>query len=553
MITFWHIQMQLPEGKDGIHINPSDMLNEEPPVIGTGEWDSGQCSNFKNMPEGSIILVREGQKAVALCEVIGPNFTSKLLSEKYLHTNYREVKILQWANDYHQPERGLFSQGTLNRVVDQSKKQSKYIIEWYNSVKHMNDIDNIKKIAQGKMNVILQGAPGCGKTYSTSALAVSLVDPSFKDFGNDEKVMERYNKLLLKFDDFGDIVSGNIGFVTFHQSMDYEDFVEGIKPSVNEDSSVSYDIEDGIFKKMCQRASASNMHKDDGFAEAIKRFSEDVSSTPRQLKTKSGVSFQVSYMGRKTFSVRSEKSTAEEGRTFPVNIKDICSYHKDNSVRPYNFTYAWAIEAYVAQEYMDHQDALALYPEKEVIAPKNYVLIIDEINRGNISKIFGELITLLEKDKRSGAGNCHALSAILPYSKESFSVPSNLFIIGTMNTTDRSIGTIDYAARRRFRFLTLFSDKSVIEQHTAGKSIQPYALKLFDDVKAFLVKHKVDLDIDDLMVGHSYFMAEDKEDLLDRLMYEISPLLKEYYKDGIISCKAEDLDNAIDTWKRLLI
>lgn len=156
---------------------------------------------------------------------------------------------------------------------------------------------------------------------------------------------------------------------------------------------------------------------------------------------------------------------------------------------------------------------------------KNFILIIDEINRGNVSKIFGELISLLEVDKRVG-GN-HPLSVTLPYSKESFSVPSNLYIIGTMNTTDRSVGSIDYAVRRRFSFVTLEADESKIESDDAKK--------LFASVKRFLTEAKYDMDIEDLMVGHSYFMTTNADVLKMKWQYEILPLLMEYHKDGIIS------------------
>jgi 5-methylcytosine-specific restriction endonuclease McrBC GTP-binding regulatory subunit McrB len=131
----------------------------------------------------------------------------------------------------------------------------------------------------------------------------------------------------------------------------------------------------------------------------------------------------------------------------------------------------------------------------------------------------------LEADKRVGGD--HPLSVTLPYSKESFSVPSNLYIIGTMNTTDRSVGSIDYAVRRRFAFVTLEADESKVPEGDARN--------LFNAVKNFLNKSKYDMDIEDLMVGHSYFMTSDADVLKMKWQYEILPLLMEYHKDGIIS------------------
>ena len=177
---------------------------------------------------------------------------------------------------------------------------------------------------------------------------------------------------------------------------------------------------------------------------------------------------------------------------------------------------------------------------------QNYVLIIDEVNRGNVSKIFGELITLLEADKRIGGE--HPIKVTLPYSKEPFGVPSNLYIIGTMNTTDRSVGNIDYAVRRRFAFVTLKADRQILVNKYGEKSKQ---VQLFDAVFAFLNDDKKhpDMDIDDLMVGHSYFMADDDNELKLKLEYEIIPLIREYSKDGIINVKKNDLDKAFKDWK----
>lgn len=193
-------------------------------------------------------------------------------------------------------------------------------------------------------------------------------------------------------------------------------------------------------------------------------------------------------------------------------------------------TYAQAIINAVKNEYRNELE------DSDSTTP--YVLIIDEINRGNVSKIFGELITLLEADKRIGGD--HPIRVTLPYSKESFGVPSNLYIIGTMNTTDRSVGNIDYAVRRRFAFATLKAKRELVEQNSI-----PEAVTLFDAVESFIKKHKIDMDFEDLMVGHSYFFAKDEYELELKWQYEILPLLNEYIKDGIINAKLISTDMTI--------
>ena len=119
MRRYWHIQMHLPHGRgNDVRIETKEMLQEDPPVIGTGEWDDKQCRDFKTMSVGDIVLVRKGQKAIALCEVVSENFTDNALRAKYINYNYRQVKILQWAEDYIQPENRLFSQGTFSQCIN---------------------------------------------------------------------------------------------------------------------------------------------------------------------------------------------------------------------------------------------------------------------------------------------------------------------------------------------------------------------------------------------------------------------------------------------------
>lgn len=308
--------------------------------------------------------------------------------------------------------------------INEFIKQNKFKFKNYRVIDLLDTDINVYVIKQ-KKQIILQGAPGTGKTYSSSEIAVKLIDENAPS--DRAELMKRYKELVNK---------EQIFFTTFHQSMDYEEFVEGIKPkTIN--GNITYELEDGIFKKACKSA-------------------------------------------------------------------------ENNKV----------------------------------------VLIIDEINRGNISKIFGELITLLEVDKRKGREN--EIEVILPYSKEKFSVPDNLYIIGTMNTADRSIGYIDYALRRRFAFISIKADKLAIENYydniNKNSDCKDKAINLFNKVKE-LIKENIneEFEADDIMIGHSYFMAQDFEELQNKLEYEIKPLLLEYFKDGILKLnKDKDLKDTIN-------
>lgn len=308
--------------------------------------------------------------------------------------------------------------------INEFIKQNKFKFKNYRVIDRFNIggvmIDEIINIIKQKKQIILQGAPGTGKTYSSSEIAVKLIDGNA--LSDRAELMKRYKELVDK---------EQIFFTTFHQSMDYEEFVEGIKPkTIN--GNIAYELEDGIFKKACKSA-------------------------------------------------------------------------ENNKV----------------------------------------VLIIDEINRGNISKIFGELITLLEVDKRKDREN--EIEVILPYSKEKFSMPDNLYIIGTMNTADRSIGYIDYALRRRFAFITIKADKLAIEKYyndNKNSDCKDKAINLFDKIEK-LIKENIneEFEADDIMIGHSYFMAQNFEELQNKLEYEIKPLLLEYLKDGILKSNKDTINN----------
>ena len=539
--------MLLPEGREGRRIDSSLLLKEKEPVIGAGEWPNYQCDYFKGIGDrslqiGDVIMVHEGQIPIALCEIIGNNFQSSILKEKYLHENYRRVKVLDWFHNKYKIKK---AQGTLSRLISPKTDTWNFINNWYSTLKKQSHMKNITSLLNTKKQIILQGAPGTGKTYSTAEIALKVIGRNDIDFNNRNELMKAYNQAIKE---------EQIVFTTFHQSLDYEEFIEGIKP-VSDEDGISYIVQPGIFKKICTKAMQDE--ETNNLEDAIEDFKEKCSDAEEGivLRTKEGVEFTVWYRGGITFKVRSSKSLAEEGKSFPASIANVVKLHQGITKGMYNKSYVWGILNYLKKKY-----GIEDYSSKELkeIFPleasrKKYVLIIDEINRGNISKIFGELITLLEEDKRIVAGDSSkGLTCTLPYSPdEEFGVPENVFIIGTMNTTDRSLGHIDYAIRRRFGFVTLKSDVNKLKSFYENEKIEgtkDMAMTLFEKVRSLINNNtSPEFQACDIMVGHSYFMAENVDQLKMKLEYEIKPLLTEYVKDGLLTLTLEDIASKINS------
>ncbi len=404
---------------------------------------------------------------------------------------------------------------TLHKKIGITIKQTIKDIKMEDEIK--DEIKKYKDLLENKKNIILQGAPGVGKTYTTAALALSICGEDVPVEHKD--VMKRYKELQKE---------GRIGFVTFHQSMDYEDFVEGIKPSTD-NGTITYDVEDGIFKQISIKAQAGNNFDEiyDKFISEINEYDEE---NVFKIQTPKGTTFGVKVNTKNNLSLYVGTELQKAATLTKENIRKMSE--DDKSVKYYQPYFRGVVNILKSK---------GLKSQKNT--DKNYVLIIDEINRGNVSKIFGELITLLEADKRIDGD--HPIKLTLPYSKDEFGVPSNLYIIGTMNTTDRSVGNIDYAVRRRFAFVTLKADVNVLIKKYGKDSIQ---VKLFNAVNEFVDTNNAnELDLADLKVGHSFFMVEEKQLRLN-LDYEIIPLLREYYKDGLLK---QDLtpEIAVGTWR----
>lgn len=390
--------------------------------------------------------------------------------------------------------------------------------EQQNQVEIESESNNMKseKLA---LNQILFGPPGTGKTFHTVNRALEILNPDF-DLSLDREVIKKeYQKYVNE---------GRIVFTTFHQSMNYEDFIEGIKPQEpkTEGHPVTYKVENGIFKKICFRANPSSGNIEKVIEDFKKDISEDDGKEAQRIEGK-GTTFDVIYRGTNVFYVQPLASTKDKP-WYPVNINNIIKYFQtDNIEGIYNPTYVREIISYLEKQRGLRKGAVSEQKEQP------YILIIDEINRGNVSRIFGELITLIEKDKRLGGKE--ELEVQLPYSKESFGVPENLYIIGTMNTADRSVEALDTALRRRFSFEEVAPSPDIISKYgklsTSDGVLNANGYNI-DLVKLLsIINERIEILLDrDHMIGHSYFMnADDIPGLKEAFGKQIIPLLQEYF------------------------
>ena len=539
---YWHIDLgeANSEGKQSslmtqLESNHTITLTEKHQFL--GKYLSAQ-------PQGTLVLVCQDKKPKKLCQITDePHLTNEEAGEQSPYPVLRSVEILTNVPEENTFNTEDFQQGICGFFTKQAKKQYPYMKKLLSQLKNGSSLSDTSKsdtlllnecvsLLKEKKNIILQGAPGTGKTYTTASLAVALCNPSFTELEDHIKVMDEYERLRKE---------GQIAFCTFHQSMDYEDFVEGVKPEL-QGEHITYNVEGGIFKQICEQARTTE-GKDiiaciDDYLQKIQGY-ENRREIPT-INEKSSI-FVWWNKGNKTINIRTTHPKKDKGEQFSPsqpNIKEIKDQALGKRTTYIHKSYKQAFIKAVKDEYHLEDDA----------STKPHILIIDEINRGNISRIFGELITLLEADKRTGEG-AHPIKVKLPYSKEDFSVPSNLYIIGTMNTTDRSTGSIDYAVRRRFAFITLKTDPEVIKTCIKDDAVRAKALALFkqingdgtDEATSFIATHKAgDFDLEDLKVGHSYFLAETLEALQMKMRYEVIPLLREYIKDGILQGKEND-------------
>ncbi|MCG9084278.1 McrB family protein [Laribacter hongkongensis] len=372
------------------------------------------------------------------------------------------------------------------------------------------------------LNQILYGPPGTGKTYETVRAALNIIDPkAVADYDEAldqavsvEETLHAREALKARFDQLS--AEDRIRFVTFHQSFSYEDFVEGLRAESTE-GQVQYQVESGVFLRVCKDAVATPESAD--LEARLVRFIEEVAETPAMLTTATGKLFKVSYRAGNT-TLTCEPQSSESEIRLPANIEQVRSELVGRPVEnPYCSSYVKGIAAYLRQQMPAMQSSAG-----STGGHKPYVLIIDEINRGNISRIFGELITLIEPSKRAGADE--ALSVTLPYSKKPFYVPDNVYLIGTMNTADRSLAGLDLALRRRFTFTEMPPKPELLD------AVEVEGVNIGQMLRVMNQRISVLLDRDHTL-GHAYFMPLQDDPTLPRLSaifrQAILPLLQEYF------------------------
>lgn len=414
------------------------------------------------------------------------------------------------------------------------------------------------------LNTIFYGPPGTGKTYLAKKMAIEIVTGTIPD---DSEVDEKFRTLMKQ---------GNVSFTTFHQSYGYEEFIEGYKPvTLNEgtdDEKMVYKIQNGVFKQFCRDAvpnksviidkipdnvtiwkmslgesSRRDIHDDCikngyirlGYDEDLELLSKEyIDSKKRSLSSVNAFIYDMSegdivlirnspttidavarvigpYEVDPTKTeyrqIRKVEWLYKEGK--PISLKELPNSKKLVQTTLYRI------------EWLTSLDILRLIEPAAEHGNDRYVFIIDEINRGNVSRIFGETITLIEDNKRSKAGDIESRNCVkLSYSGSDFWIPDNVYVIGTMNTADRSLVALDTALRRRFNFKKKMPMSNLIPRFSSIKTVD--LVQLLDTLN-----HRIEVLYDqEHLLGHSFFMGiDDESQLKDVFDTKIIPLLEEYF------------------------
>lgn len=385
-------------------------------------------------------------------------------------------------------------------------------------------------------NIIFRGAPGTGKSYLAKQIATDIISEGYFD----------------KYESLNEEQKKQVEFVQFHPSYDYSDFVEGLRPKINDDGSMGFELKDGIFKSFVSRARRNYensqkpkeiVEKETSVQESMKNFFDNIELGVDEFKTLTGNSFYVSsiddnfihitipgndVVNKLVLSVDEIKQMLKSGLTFN-RVKDITNFfNKQFASQAYSYEFV-ILKAIQSSKIRTRQSSVETEPLKK------YIFIIDEINRGEISKIFGELFYSIDPGYRGKSGEIATQYSNLQMGNEKFYIPENLYIIGTMNDIDRSVDSFDFAMRRRFRFIEIKADAtSGMLDGLKSNRLDDAANELLPEeaINRMTALNEAILEVEDLnenyQIGASYFLKL-KNLTFDELWTDcLRPLLQEY-------------------------
>jgi 5-methylcytosine-specific restriction protein B len=367
-------------------------------------------------------------------------------------------------------------------------------------------------------NLILYGPPGTGKTYQTVNLALGIIEgKTLKELANEART-----DLVRRFHQYQQNLQ--IEVVSFHANYSYEDFVQGLRPNTQA-GTLLFEKKDGVFKRLADRAKRNW----DAFTQKpskVKRpfeellnivLSKNIDPETEEIEFlleknhriyKSIIVFDITedalIYRRRT---KNEIIKNEDRKLYFNKLADL--YEGKSIQEAINEKYYQAVIEVIKNQHWQFNEA------EENLELKNYVLILDEINRANLSRVFGELITLIEEDKRYGAEN--SLTLTLP-SGDILAVPKNLYLIGTMNTADKSIATLDLALRRRFQFEPMYPNENLISNLRLRLLLQKLNQALWEEKKS-----------GDYLIGHTFLLGKSEKDLAQVFEKQLFPLLQEFF------------------------
>ena len=548
-------------------------------------WAHYHSHLTRSIPANSDLIYVSGSKCDRDLQIIGKDSATALQMLK--DQQVQKVQICKYIRQKEGQTNEYFEYEIAQAIVDlmpyyehvvkngeNMQRQEKIEEQVYNESN--DDCQNYPK------NLILYGPPGTGKTYNSVIYAVAICEETSVD----TLKKERYSEILRRYREYTE--EGRISFTTFHQSYGYEEFIEGIKPRLSNENSESLDyvLEDGLFKKFCLRAKDSTINSEGitipakskiwgmflggsgntsvkaecfqnneirlGFHDISDDNLDDlgVNSCKKRMITSfinlmevgdlvliAENTKSIDAIGVITGDYEFDESREDYARKRKVRWLIKNESHDITEILPDDRKQMPRTTIF-SLDYLKRENILKLLSKSLDIEVQRdtrpRVFIIDEINRGNISKIFGELITLIEESKREGA--LEEMHAILPYSKVDFSVPNNVFILGTMNTADRSIALMDTALRRRFAFEEMLPDTKILDELGIG-------IVSFDD--------QIELDLSKMIetinnriaylydrehtIGHAFFtklaLNYNIETLAEIFKKKIIPLLQEYFYD----------------------